>query len=244
MALCQLSGYGNRDRGRPRLPRALHPHYLGRYTHKSAIANHRLVDFDGEKVRFRWRGNPFGHAPQDRKDPIHSGSGGCNHWQPPGAMSLGECHPLCSKFSPILGTRDIAKLAYPRNPHQRRRTPQRHVLRYVHGRWCRTAKSRQQGRILVLRQGVLRNRDSGSGSLGERFPDNAACSSHRYGRQPVEAVVSGDRGIEYTRFLPESLWGFDVLPAAWCGSCTSRRTRRCFNETVNVPSLSAPSRCC
>ena len=27
---------------------------LGRYTHKSAIANRRLVDFDGEQVRFRW----------------------------------------------------------------------------------------------------------------------------------------------------------------------------------------------
>ena len=29
--------------------------YLGRYTHKCAIANHRLVDFDGKQVRFRWR---------------------------------------------------------------------------------------------------------------------------------------------------------------------------------------------
>ena len=29
--------------------------YLGRYTHKTAIANHRIVDFDGEHVRFRWR---------------------------------------------------------------------------------------------------------------------------------------------------------------------------------------------
>ena len=29
--------------------------YLGRYTHKIAISNHRLVDFDGEHVRFRWR---------------------------------------------------------------------------------------------------------------------------------------------------------------------------------------------
>ena len=29
--------------------------YLGRYTHKIAIGNHRLVDFDGENVRFRWR---------------------------------------------------------------------------------------------------------------------------------------------------------------------------------------------
>lgn len=29
--------------------------YLGRYTHRVAISNHRLVDFDGERVRFRWR---------------------------------------------------------------------------------------------------------------------------------------------------------------------------------------------
>ncbi|WP_419913298.1 IS91 family transposase [Hoeflea sp.] len=29
--------------------------YLGRYTHKTAISNHRLVDFDGKQVRFRWR---------------------------------------------------------------------------------------------------------------------------------------------------------------------------------------------
>ena len=29
--------------------------YLGRYTHRIAIANHRLVGFDGERVRFRWR---------------------------------------------------------------------------------------------------------------------------------------------------------------------------------------------
>ena len=29
--------------------------YLGRYTHKTAIGNHRLVDFDGEHVRFHWR---------------------------------------------------------------------------------------------------------------------------------------------------------------------------------------------
>ena len=29
--------------------------YLGRYTHKIAISNHRLVSFDGQSVRFRWR---------------------------------------------------------------------------------------------------------------------------------------------------------------------------------------------
>ena len=27
--------------------------YLGRYTHRVAIANHRLVSFDGDQVRFR-----------------------------------------------------------------------------------------------------------------------------------------------------------------------------------------------
>jgi hypothetical protein len=34
--------------------------YLGRYTHRVAISNHRLVDFDGEQVRFRWR--DYAHA--------------------------------------------------------------------------------------------------------------------------------------------------------------------------------------
>jgi hypothetical protein len=29
--------------------------YLGRYTHRVAISNHRLVSFDGEHVTFRWR---------------------------------------------------------------------------------------------------------------------------------------------------------------------------------------------
>ena len=30
-------------------------HYLGRYTHRVAISNHRLLAFDGERVTFRWR---------------------------------------------------------------------------------------------------------------------------------------------------------------------------------------------
>jgi predicted RNA-binding Zn-ribbon protein involved in translation (DUF1610 family)/predicted Zn-ribbon and HTH transcriptional regulator len=29
--------------------------YLGRYTHRVAISNHRLVSFDGERVAFRWK---------------------------------------------------------------------------------------------------------------------------------------------------------------------------------------------
>ena len=28
--------------------------YLGRYTHRVAISNHRLMHFDGERVTFRW----------------------------------------------------------------------------------------------------------------------------------------------------------------------------------------------
>jgi hypothetical protein len=29
--------------------------YLGRYTHRVAISNHRLISFDGEQVTFRWK---------------------------------------------------------------------------------------------------------------------------------------------------------------------------------------------
>ena len=29
--------------------------YLGRYTHRVAISNHRLESFDGERVTFRWK---------------------------------------------------------------------------------------------------------------------------------------------------------------------------------------------
>ena len=35
--------------------------YLGRYTRKTAITNHRRVDFDGEQVRFRWRDHAHGN---------------------------------------------------------------------------------------------------------------------------------------------------------------------------------------
>ena len=29
--------------------------YLGRYTHRVALSNHRLLVFDGERVTFRWK---------------------------------------------------------------------------------------------------------------------------------------------------------------------------------------------
>jgi hypothetical protein len=39
--------------------------YLGRYTHRVAISNHRLISFDGENVTFRWR--DYAHGNKQRK---------------------------------------------------------------------------------------------------------------------------------------------------------------------------------
>lgn len=38
--------------------------YLGRYTHKVAISNQRLVNFDGQKVAFRWKDYRTGQGDQ------------------------------------------------------------------------------------------------------------------------------------------------------------------------------------
>ena len=38
--------------------------YLGRYTHRVAISNHRLIAFDGERVTFRWK--DYAHDDQRR----------------------------------------------------------------------------------------------------------------------------------------------------------------------------------
>jgi hypothetical protein len=35
--------------------------YLGRYTHRVAISNHRLLSFDGSEVKFRWRDYAHGN---------------------------------------------------------------------------------------------------------------------------------------------------------------------------------------
>jgi hypothetical protein len=37
--------------------------YLGRYTHRVAISNHRLLSFDGERVTFRWKDYAHGNQP-------------------------------------------------------------------------------------------------------------------------------------------------------------------------------------
>jgi len=39
--------------------------YLGRYTHRVAISNHRLTSFDGERVTFRWK--DYAHRSQTRQ---------------------------------------------------------------------------------------------------------------------------------------------------------------------------------
>src|SRR5690242_20693398 len=36
--------------------------YLGRYTHRVAISNHRLIAFDGEQVTFQWKDYAHGSA--------------------------------------------------------------------------------------------------------------------------------------------------------------------------------------
>jgi hypothetical protein len=39
--------------------------YLGRYTHRVAISNHRILAFDGERVTFRWK--DYAHGSKQRK---------------------------------------------------------------------------------------------------------------------------------------------------------------------------------
>jgi len=39
--------------------------YLGRYTHRVAISNHRILAFDGERVTFRWK--DYAHGGKQRK---------------------------------------------------------------------------------------------------------------------------------------------------------------------------------
>src|SRR6266481_2706024 len=44
--------------------------YLGRYTHRVAISNHRLLAFDGERVTFRWK--DYAHGNKHRKMTLSS----------------------------------------------------------------------------------------------------------------------------------------------------------------------------
>jgi hypothetical protein len=69
--------------------------YLGRYTHRVAISNHRPLAFDGEKVTFRW------------KDSAH-----CSQW-PTMALPASEfcgdsCNMCCPAGSCASGYSDIS----------------------------------------------------------------------------------------------------------------------------------------
>ena len=44
--------------------------YLGRYTHRVAISNHRILAFDGERVTFRWK--DYAHGGKQRKMTLHA----------------------------------------------------------------------------------------------------------------------------------------------------------------------------
>jgi Putative transposase/Transposase zinc-binding domain len=44
--------------------------YLGRYTHRIAISNHRLLAFDGHRVSFRWR--DYAHGSKQRVMTLHA----------------------------------------------------------------------------------------------------------------------------------------------------------------------------
>jgi hypothetical protein len=44
--------------------------YLGRYTHRIAISNHRLLAFDGEHITFRWR--DYAHGNKSRVMTLHA----------------------------------------------------------------------------------------------------------------------------------------------------------------------------
>ncbi len=55
---------GSSMRSRPSAGPSAVLRYLGRYTHRVAISNHRLIAFDGERVTFRWK--DYAHGDQWR----------------------------------------------------------------------------------------------------------------------------------------------------------------------------------
>jgi hypothetical protein len=50
---------------RPSAGRRRFLRYLGRYTHRIAISNHRLLAFDGDRVTFRWK--DYAHSGKQRQ---------------------------------------------------------------------------------------------------------------------------------------------------------------------------------
>lgn len=61
--LAELRGRPLRETSLRRRPQVLD--YLGRYTHRVAISNHRLLIFDGHGITFRWKDYRQGIRVQD-----------------------------------------------------------------------------------------------------------------------------------------------------------------------------------
>jgi hypothetical protein len=73
--------------------------YLGRYTHRMAISNHRLTSFDGEKVTFRWR--DYAHGNKQRLmtlDAVEFLRRFFLHVLPKGFVRIRRYGPLSNRF--------------------------------------------------------------------------------------------------------------------------------------------------
>jgi len=73
--------------------------YLGRYTHRMAISNHRLTAFDGERVSFRWR--DYAHGGKQRVMTLDAVSFLCRfflHVLPKGFVRIRRYGLLSNRF--------------------------------------------------------------------------------------------------------------------------------------------------
>jgi Putative transposase len=89
--------------------------YLGRYTHRVAISNHRLVSFADQKVTFRWRDSAHTllafarrrSATADRTTIFHRritlSSALSQVWRSDGCRRKTDCRPDPTPFSPTPG---------------------------------------------------------------------------------------------------------------------------------------------
>ena len=97
--------------------------YLGRYTHRVAISNHRLVAFDGERVTFRWK--DYAHDDQWRTMTLTamescgaSSSMSCRVASSASATSAISAVPVVRRASP-------SSVRCSRSPHPRHLTMRR-----------------------------------------------------------------------------------------------------------------------
>ena len=73
--------------------------YLGRYTHRMAISNHRLTAFDGERVSFRWR--DYAHGDKQRVMTLDAANFLCRfflHVLPKGFVRIRHYGLLSNRF--------------------------------------------------------------------------------------------------------------------------------------------------